>query len=475
MLQRLLTTTAVVVALGFVQAPQSFATSADAGAETGLPKLTINGDAKAAFAGTQQTKGDVRSGQGLGHALLCTGGVDFKAEGKFRENVDYSLVIGLTGDMNPGNVGTQGSVRKSYVEISTPYGAVLAGNNESAADMVSSGAANVLGGEGGWNGTFLDVVTQSTGTVVGDSLSADPGAATSIVYSTPDDALKGVKVVVGFTPNTTHYGFMSPTDNQNQNINNNFRYMFGDPEVIDIAAGTAVKKLNFDMRHADPSNGSFDLNAISGGVTYTYGQPEQGSFAISLAGVMGKSKYHGNSKAYNDSETSTFAQTGVSNDIESAANALGTPAAGEAKTAKLNDTRAYQVGFNAGYRNFELGVTYTDNRKSRIAKRFTDEGTKYNAGKIISGALSYTYGDIKVSGGVSQGKRAFAGQETKADVRTIALDYTLTSGLKFCAEFNHATFKTCQRAKDIASATYGTASIDDNQPRALIVSASINF
>lgn len=495
MTKRFMNTTAmaaVLVGLGL----------AEASATATMPELKITGDAKAVFATTDQTRDrkddskDVRSGQGNGHAMLFTGGIDFSAEGKLNETVDYSMVIGMTGDMNPGNVGSSASVRKSYIDLTSPWGSVLVGNNESPIDMLSAGAANVMGGEGGWNGTFGDVTTFSTGVCVGDSINADPGSATSLVYATPDEAMKGFKVIVGFTPNTTHTGFMSPTDNKNQNGNNNWRYMYGDAQVMDVqdrlGQNKSVKKNMFDMRYADPSNGAYDLNAVSGGFTYAFGDPSNVSFAFSASGVMGKSKYHGDSKAYNayESPNSEIQETAD----DDAGQPVGTNVPqGSAVTSKLNDTKAYQLGANVGYKGFELGVTWTDNGKSRVAKRFTDKGLgTFDAGKIISVAAGYTWGDWKFSGGWSQGKRKFGNfgatvpapyaawagkgkQETKSDTYSVAMDYHLTPGWKFSTEYTWATMKTCDVAKTIAASTYGTSSIADNKPKAFMVSTAINF
>jgi len=467
-----MTTTAIVAGLTV-----SFAGTTVAAA-LGVPELKIEGDSKVVFAGYKQTQGPdrVRDGQGQGYTFLANGGIDFKADGKLLNNdaIDYSMVIGFTGDMNPGNVGTQASVRKSYIEISSPYGSFFAGNNESALDMVTAGAANVLGGEGGWNGTFTNIATVSTGVVVGDSVSADPGSATTVIFTTPDEALKGFKFIVGLTPNTAQSGFASPTDNKNQNLNNNFRYMFGEPSVSNLVGNVVGKKIQFDMTNADPANGAYDLNSVSGGFSYTFGEPSTASFEFSAAGVMGKSKWHGDTKAYNSLEdpNTDISDTAALPVINGG---LGNAAAGQAYTSKLHDTKAYQIGFNAGYRNFELGVTYTDNRKSRIAKRWDGLGGTYDAGKIVSGALSYTHGDIKVSGGFSEGKRKFGTEKTKSNVTTVAVDYTMTPGWKFSAEYDHATFKTCKRATQIASSTYASSAIQDNKPRMFLVSTTINF
>lgn len=456
----------------------------------GYPQLHISGHAESTFYTAQQNKKDVRNGMGLGHGLLAQGGIEFSASGQMpnREDVWYNLTIGITGDANPSGVASTNSVTKSYVQFDTPVGSVMIGNNESPVDMAYAGAANVFGGCGGWNGNFTNVINQSSGTVVGDNLVADPGSATMIVYSTPDHA-SGLKFMLGFCGNTSHLGGMSPTDNQNQNQVNANRISFG--RKFDIAAainGTLGKKHRFDMRYADPSNGAFGKNAISLGLSYHTVKGDF-SFGCAVGGLMEKSHWHGNNEAYNAADDPNSAISATTHEVNAAGVRVPVPAGSTSvQSNKLKDAKAFQIGIEAGYKGFEAGLTYTDNCDSRVAKRYTDG--KYDAGKVISGAVSYSWKDFKVSAGASHGKRKFGNgtdayrladgktagkQETTATIYSVGMDYTITPGWKVSAEFDYGRLKTCERAKEIAGNTYGNASIDSNTPKVFMVSTSINF
>lgn len=393
------------------------------------PDLMISGETTATFLTLDQPAG-VRQGKGLGHGFLFNGHIDFKAQGQ-AQDVYYQAVIGLTADSNPGDVGQKSSVQKSYIELKTPQqGTLQIGNASSLPSKLGRGVSKVLGGSKGWNGTFYDVIAKPSGTVIPDRLSSDPGFATGVSWVSPER--KGFKVGLGFVPNTTHRGLDKLRDNQNFN---------GNKSAIYENSQEAFQKRNKnDCR--DPSEGSYDLNSVSLGMSYDYAHSDDFEASCSIVGLSGRSK----PRHYEE-------------------------------TLQINHTRAYQIGLDLSFKNIDFGATYTNNLQSRIAKNSNNGWSdgKYDAGQVSSMAVAYNYGPFKISGGFSHGQKQFGVQKTFSNVRTVALDYVMIPGWKMSAEYDYATLKTCSRALEIAKSTFDQSEVQNNRPRTLMISTSISF
>ncbi|MBT4880759.1 MAG: porin [Alphaproteobacteria bacterium] len=201
MTKKLLGTTALM-AVSFVAAQEVSAAAV-------APALSISGNArfqamgvKNSAKGSSAADGDAaanpRNGVGS-YGFTQTGEMRFAVAGMAKNGLEYNYLIALSG-----NTGSSTSVSENRIEFKGSWGALQLGDTIGAQDLMMVDAVNVIGGTGGFDGSWLDAFTQPAGVFAGDSMVGDPGDATKMSYFTPRVA--GFQFGLSFTPSSRHEG-----------------------------------------------------------------------------------------------------------------------------------------------------------------------------------------------------------------------------------------------------------------------------
>lgn len=140
----------------------------------------------------------------------------------------------------------------------------------------------------------------------------------------------------------------------------------------------------------------------------------------------------------------------------------------QSKVAKFHHIRAFNIGAQFGYGNFDIALGYTDGGKSCLATNFSNgddiefmNDKRYdifdknvgiyhgaNAGKTYSAGISYNAGATQFSCGYlhSQTKMSYK-DKVKADVINIAVQYNINKALSTYFEYDNIKMTMCDRAR----------------------------
>jgi len=397
MKNKLLGTSALIAVLTVAAAHAS----ADAGQ---APTMSMSGNAKFQAYGFSNSKGvstlpNARPsyGYGQGYAFTQNGELDFVVAGVASNGLEYNYTLILTGDTSATN-----AIQENRIEFKGNWGTFQAGDKVGPEDILMTDAANVLGATGGFDGDWDKVINETSGVFTGDSMMADTGTATKVVYYTP--RFSGFMLGAAFTPSSSHKG--------NAGIN---------------TLGGA---------NSGPGSTGYNNHGVSSGAL-NFSHEFTNGFGMSLtaAGINASS-----SKA-----------AGGPNGLVSVRTMSGWQLGG------LFNYQGWQLGL--GYLDNQSSGTISNSGTNGSPK------SGYNGGKAWSSALGYTFGDNKVAFGY-QGTTQNDGKSTtgstqfkgKADIYSVTADHTLAPGLGVYAEYDYLRM----RIPNAALATLGQNQVINN-------------
>lgn len=305
------------------------------------PALKVFGQGTFAAMMFHQKRAEGNNGKGNGsHFTMTDGFLGFQMLGKADGygELEYELLLGLDPNPDSTNVDTASALLRGE------WGTLMFGNGYGAEYYMSKGPLQqVIGGIGGADGDYTQVVNRTSGTIISMQPIGRTKNGTKISFYTP--RIYGFQAGFSFTPNSRHRGEAKLFTNRNSRDNINIPF-----DKNNIAAG-----LNYVKKF---SNG-IELGASAAGIWANTQQPN------------------------------------------------GRPAAPAAIDASNNSprqrTQTWLAGIVLGYQHFEAGFEYIDNGKSHEINNPLYQGS--DAGKIYNFGLAYNIGPDKFSLGYSHTKR----------------------------------------------------------------------
>ena len=375
----LLGSTALAIGLSF--------SAAQAALVEKTPRLVLSGETSGNVYVFKNARREENGGRGNGHHMAVEDSrLNFDVMGKADGlgGLEYSFLIGLSGNTEKGN----NPVEENRIKLKGEWGTFFIGNTRGVEDRMAVGAFSVMGATGGFDGNYKHVVNESTGVVLTTDLAGTSKDATKITYATP--RVNGVQFGFSFSPNTEHRG----------------------EGVVKTNGSQESKKAPFDKNHV-----ALGLNYKD---TYANGM----SLQLSATAVFGQTQ------AVNRPNTAAGGFPPVT-DASSFATAFS--------RGRRDDTKAYALGAVFGYKDWQFGVEYMDNHRSREISSLIGN----NAGKVFSVAGSYAYGVDTFSAGYFHSRRDLGtytvngetvDTSSKANVYAITWDRKLAPGLSVYAE-----------------------------------------
>jgi outer membrane protein OmpU len=337
--------------------------------------------------------------------------------------IKYDWLVGLTGDND------KETIVENRLRVKGHWGTFLIGDHYGVENFMARGAFAVMGGTGGFDGNWHDVVNTPTGVLFTTDLVGTTKYATKATYLTP--RVGGLQAGFSYAPNSEHRANGKP---HNQ---------------------TSIKK---------PPE-AFDVNSWAGGINFEHEFANTMQIALSATGILASTKSP-------QSRRNKIADT-IYNSYE---------------TTNRKDTASYALGGIAEYRGFELGAEWIDNGRSRqpSSSIVAPGGTPisgFNAGRAYSFATGYTYGLHKVALGYYHSERKFSGPKSKANVYSVTYDRQLAPGLSLYGEANQFDLKTSKAAVNTQQAIYDgapsgskpAAPTTNNKGHAVVIGGKFRF
>jgi predicted porin len=318
--------------------------------------------------------------------------INFNAKGSTDAfgGIDYSLLIGLSGDKNQKN-----TARETKIQVENPsYGSLSLGNTKGPDTFKKLGASRIMGAMGGFSGSINNIINISSDILWSTDLVGSPKGAVKLVYYTP--RIEGFKFGVSFTPNTQQQG-------------------------------SAKFKVTENISTKNP----FDRNNIVGQLSYENSFNNGTTVGISLTGVVGDTQSITTSegddlKVINHAnDTSSWAiggQIGYSG-WEIGAEYIDN---GRSHVNKTHQTKGAKAG-----KVINLGISYTFG-SYKIAAGYYNSYKKLGHISKEGAAL-----DTNLMEGTDLGK-------TRADIFSLTYDFKIAPGLGIFAEANYFEFKNKQ-------------------------------
>jgi outer membrane protein OmpU len=314
--------------------------------------------------------------------------INFNAKGSTDAfgGIDYSLLIGLSGDKNQTN-----SARETRIKIENPsYGSLSLGNTGGPDNFKKLGASRIMGAMGGFSGNLTSIINISSDILWSTDLVGSPKGAVKLVYYTPK--IEGFQFGVSFTPNTQQQG-------------------------------SARFKVSENINTKNP----FDKNNIVGQLSYENSFNNGTTVGISLTGVVGDTQsIISKGKVINHAnDTSSWA---IGGQIGYGGWEIGAEYIDNGKS-HVNKTHQTK-GANAG-KVINLGISYSFGSYKIAAGYYT--GSK-KLGHISKEGAAL---DTNLIEGNDLGK-------TRADIYSLTYDFKIAPGLGIFAEANYFEFKNKQ-------------------------------
>lgn len=276
------------------------------------PSLKINGFTAINTYFTNQQRRDNGRGGPQPHIAVDASNLFFTIAGASASGLEYMYRITFESIPLSENV-----IDQNYAQIKSGFGTFQIGNTVGPEDTMIFDAGRIIGGTGGFDGGYNNVYNMSAGVMRGDDNIGDTGNATKIVYYSPE--LMGWQVGVAYTPNTGHKG-----DNKLDTMQTN--------RIPRIPGNRGL----FD--NGGNNMQPYDLRNVAIGVTY---KKELGKWNVTLsgAGITAKSYLFSQNRATLPGGRVAF-----------------------------QNTKAYQLGFVAGYGDFRFGGGYLNNGNSHLPR-----------------------------------------------------------------------------------------------------------
>lgn len=306
---------------------------------------------------------------------------------------DTSFGYGLEiGNKVKSGILKQGSaiVDTSYIFVEADnIGKIKIGYTNTAADSFTVSYANILTGyTGPDSGNLATFYGQTSGSIICTGFDRDDNKACKVVWLSP--VISGWSCGLSYTPNSR------------------------DGHLFKINKNKVEKDYSPKQNFADQT--SYSIDAITGGIAYEYGDPEEFNAKIAVAGWYAR---------------------------------------GRADYTRVRNVKGYNVGAVFGYKDYKLALGYTDNGRSMLPVEVSDESDKTgfchgaDAGKVYNVAIAYTYNKLDVSFGYFHAVRKFSSHErSNSNIATLAAQYNFDRFFSVYAEYDNIRTKTCQRAID---------------------------
>jgi len=420
-MRKILLSTSAMIGLVFATGTMN-TSSADADQK---PKLKISGKTSVSMYmfKSQKDNKDQKKKKGYNVATRVESSkISFNAKGSTEAlgGLDYSLLIGLSGDRNQTN-----SARETRIQIkSSSYGTLAFGNTKGPEDKFKKlGASKIIGAMGGFTGSIKDIIKVSSGILWSTDLIGSPKSSNKIVYFTP--RVEGFQFGIAYTPNTQQHG-SSPS-----------------------------KALNK----------KFDKSNWVGQLSYRNSFNNGASLGLSLTGVAGQTQdLSGTSFVVN--ELYNTASWAVGGQIGYAGWEVGAEYIDNGKS-NVNTTHIDTTATAGKVINF--GISYSwGSYKIAAAYYHSDK----NLGKLTKEGAAL---DTILVEGTELGK-------AKADLYSITYDFKVAPGLAIFAEANYFELKNKQQQavssfQDAYSKlnTKASKSCSTNKGHVILVGTKINF
>lgn len=393
-------------------------------------------------------------------------GIGFLADGKADKfgGLEYGLKVTLT--MDKYGDASSSVVKDSYAYFGNAekYGTFYLGNIKGAEYRTVNTVAPALGGLGSFMyNDWSDFVNYAAGInetrleMVGKT-----SRASKLMFVSP--RINGAQVSVSYTPNSLHHGFSSLQSTRTQSSS---------------LTDAAVTRLGVDR--INPVINKQHTDSFAVGVNY------QTALSNGVGIEAGAAVLTSSTKAFKIDPNSGFTNGYAVNKLD-----------------WYRRVFSYTLGAMATYRGFELGVQWLDNGKSGEARNFAGR----DAGKNISAALGYKFGEHKVALGYSHfvrklgttpsnyaatyqnadpaGAVPLVGVNTnlgKAKYDGVTAVYTqqVAEGLQVFGEYGVLRMRTSKQAYNLALAHSRTAAgnytggVPSNTAHAILTGLKINF
>lgn len=304
------------------------------------PALKVFGQGTFAAMMFHQKRAEGNNGKGNGsHFTMTDGFLGFQMLGKADGygELEYELLLGLDPNPDSTNVDTASALLRGE------WGTLMFGNGYGAEYYMSKGPLQqVIGGIGGADGDYTQVVNRTSGTIISMQPIGRTKNGTKISFYTP--RIYGFQAGFSFTPNSRHRGEAKLFTNRN-------------------ARDGAFNAIPFDK------------NNIAAGMNYVKKFSNGVEIGASAAGIWANTQQPNGRTAGLDNSTSSPRQR----------------------------TQTWLAGIVLGYQHFEAGFEYVDNGKSHEINSPLYQGS--DAGKIYNFGLAYNMGPDKFSLGYSHTKR----------------------------------------------------------------------
>ena len=339
--------------------------------------------------------------QGYGRGYLFTtddSKLQFDVGGKTDLGMNYGLTVAINTDTQQTSYDK--TIKENYIWAEGSWGRLQLGDANGVEDFMALGGFSVLGGTGGYDGSFNRVVNFVTGTMAsqGVDLVGDTGRATKVTYQTP--RYYGFQAGISFTPQQNHLG------------------------EAKINTGSHYKK----------EKDAYDKRSIAAGLNFLNKWDSGFELGLSATAIFAKTQ-----PEYTGAKWTLY-------------NQAGTPLAGKTGSGNRKDTKAYALGTVMRYAGFELGFEFGDNGKSHQLKDFAKAtGVKQKGSWFMDAGVAYTWGPTKVSAGYYYGKggstqynsvsRTFSKAKNRTNILTASVDHKLAPGLGVYFEYAHYDMK----------------------------------
>ena len=337
-----------------------------------------------------------------------------------------------------GDTSKTKTASETVIKLSNPsYGELLLGDTQGPDGFKKLSAQSVLGGLGGFSGDIKNVINVPAEVLWSNGLEGSPSKSTKIVYISP--RIEGFQFGVSFTPNTQQKGSIP--------LNK-----------------TRINKTK-----------GFDKNNFVGLLSYNN---TFNGINVGLSGTVIKGTVHSSGDYSTTNSTPKFTDPDYKN------------------SQVFGETLSWAVGGKIGYYGWEVGAEYIDNKKSYSdITHFTKDR---DSGKITNVAVSYTFGESKVSAGYYHSIKNLGSctklgtalddklnveklGQSKAQVFSLTYDYKVSPGLSIFAEANHFDLHSSQEAQKVAialdSITKGSHKYNDNKNtgQVVLVGTKVSF
>lgn len=371
-------------------------------AEPSSPSLKISGYTLFNVYGTDQK--NKKNGKGHGyHFTQNDTNLFFTITGESAANFIYKYQLVLESIPAAAEF-TQNFIELQY-GVTIQLGAVSGFERSGVQD-----ASRLMTGSGGFSGMLDQVYNFSAGVLTGIRPIGDTKYCTKVVIWSPEWEPLGLRLVLGFTPNTSHRGDASL----------NTFYV-----KDDVKKPGNSKGIYPNDKKAIP----YGVNSVVTGLALHREIAEDWDVKLSVAGIFDQSYI-------NPSYTSGIRQS-------------------------VRGTSTYQVGGIVGYGKFQVGAGFLDNGRSRLPRDGSlkissislGDTWKGNSGKVWNVGGAWINGAYQVGIGYQRtDRKTDAINKANSDITSATFSVTPLQGLQLYAEANLVSTRTNPAAVALAQA-----------------------